>query len=634
MSQASPPKRPRTVSESPRDGAVQDGTPIDHLTRGLAHEPLDYPRKRAIIACEICRSRKSRCDGGKPRCKLCIELDARCIYREPGIKLDAGDKLILERLSHLEDMLQSAMTSAHMNSNNITRTAPQTGTSPTASTSTADDASTRRISCSVALENNRLNGLGTWDSVNISTMPKGHTTPALNLLQWPLIRDLISQPLDPQVLVEMEMSRPPINLPHFPRPDMANTAVYASSYFDLVNVWYACVNPHAWPNHYREATSVGFIQGADSCLVLLVLALGSAAHGGSISRHPHNGEPRGIDYFASAWKIIPNLAIRNDIPAVQCYILAAAYLFYLVRPLEAWNMITIASTKLQLVLGVPDRVHTSQRELLVRLFWDTLLAESDLLAELELPHSGIVNFEDIVGLPGPFSDVGGEYTSKDELWYFLAEIALRRLLNRVSHLLYVKTPTTAPTSKLARVTAELDFQLSQWYGGLPQPIKFPMTTQTADSPGQVCLRLRYFACRTIIFRPYVFAVLSDENAVSDPVVRENCRKCLEACLRQIDNVSAHGQANEFFSQVGHLPYLWQGALSLVSQTLLVMGATMSPRLAALLPPTISVEVIIAEVVNELNRLAHLAPSLNLSAEIVREAEVRRKIFFSSQGSRG
>lgn len=92
------------------------------------------------------------------------------------------------------------------------------------------------------------------------------------------------------------------------------------------------------------------------------------------------------------------------------------------------------------------------------------------------------------------------------------------------------------------------------------------------------------------------------------------------------------KANSDHSQVGHLPYLWQGALSLVSQTLLVMGATMSPKLAALLPPTISVEVIISEVVSELNRLAHLAPSLRLSAEIVREAEARRKIFFSTQRS--
>jgi hypothetical protein len=63
-----------------------------------------------------------------------------------------------------------------------------------------------------------------------------------------------------------------------------------------------------------------------------------------------------------------------------------------------------------------------------------------------------------------------------------------------------------------------------------------------------------------------------------------------------------------------------------------MGATMSPKLVALLPPTISVEAIIAEVVAELNRLAHLAPSLRLSAEIVQEAGARRKMFFDNQRS--
>lgn len=59
-----------------------------------------------------------------------------------------------------------------------------------------------------------------------------------------------------------------------------------------------------------------------------------------------------------------------------------------------------------------------------------------------------------------------------------------------------------------------------------------------------------------------------------------------------------------------------------------MGATMSSKLAALLPPTLSVDVIIAAVVAELGRLAHLAPSLKLSAEIVHEAEARRKMFFT------
>jgi len=46
-----------------------------------SQDTLDYPRRRATIACEICRSRKSRCDGVKPKCKLCSELGADCVYR-------------------------------------------------------------------------------------------------------------------------------------------------------------------------------------------------------------------------------------------------------------------------------------------------------------------------------------------------------------------------------------------------------------------------------------------------------------------------------------------------------------------------------------------------------------------------
>ena len=88
-------------------------------------------------------------------------------------------------------------------------------------------------------------------------------------------------------------------------------------------------------------------------------------------------------------------------------------------------------------------------------------------------------------------------------------------------------------------------------------------------------------------------------------------------MRQLEYISAHHE--------GHLPYLWQGALSLMSQTLLLMAATLSNALSALLPPAHQMDVVIAETVAECERLAHLAPSLRLCAEIVREAEQRRQV---------
>ncbi|OJJ50444.1 hypothetical protein ASPZODRAFT_56188 [Penicilliopsis zonata CBS 506.65] len=600
----------------------------------------EYPRRRATIACQICRLRKTKCDGARPKCRLCAELDADCVYREPGIKLDAGDKLILERLTRIEGLLQSSLAVQAQ-----TTQFPLSSTSPTTSNDTnigADEPVAKPPSITPIPGKVTVVGLGSWahPPTSISTMPKVHTTPALHLLQWPLIRDLVSGPYDPQNLLQLEMAREPLRLISNTGIDMTNSPVYIRAFFERVNVWYACVNPYTWNRYYRTALSRRFKDGAESCVVLLVLALGSAGHHGSISFAPPDHEAPGLSYFAAAWKILPALTMRNSVLSAQCMILASAYLFYLVRPLEAWSMLSNVSMKLQLLFGNPSRVPPQWKEMSVRLYWNALLYESDLLAELDLPHSGIVHFEELVDLPGGFEDdeeedededaeedgdhaVMTEPIGRDELWYFLAEIALRRLLNRVSHMIYQKDNTLTLAS-LGPIVSELDFQLTQWYESLPLPVQFPLNITPVSNPVQTVLRLRYYACRTIIYRPYIFAVLENENAVTDQTVRECCRRCLEATLHQLKHITSHRE--------GHLPYLWQGALSMVSQSLLIMGSTMSPTLSTLLPPSFQVDAIIAGVVAEVERYAHLAPSLRLSFEIIRDAERRRQICLRSTGA--
>jgi hypothetical protein len=381
------------------------------------------------------------------------------------------------------------------------------------------------------------NGIGTWTVA--STMPKNHTTPALNLLRWPKIRDLVSQRWDPQVLVQLEMQRDPLPLGS-PRPpvDLSNPAPYVQAFFDRVNVWYACVSPYNWHSVYRKALAQGFRDGPESCIVLLVIALGCAAMNGSMSNYPPNTEQPGYAYFASAWALLPTIMSRNDIYSAQCQILASAYLFYIVRPLEAWNLLASTSMKLQLLFsGAP--MPPNIKQLAERVYWNTLLFESDLLAELDLPNSNIEQLEDLVGLPGAFEDEAGEEpVGRDDLWYFLAEIALRKLLNRVSNLIYAKSQPITSTAALDPVVTELDLQLTEWYNRLPEPVKFDHGRIRPANAVQTVLRLRYFACRTIIFRPYVLAVLIKESAFMDPNVQENCRKCLEACIRQLEQITA------------------------------------------------------------------------------------------------
>jgi hypothetical protein len=242
--------------------------------------------------CEICRSRKSRCDGTRPKCRLCTELNAECIYREPGIKLDAGDKLILEHLNRIEGLLQTNLSNGFSLSSH----------SPAASNTTSEDFLARSSGNMPHLGMVQpINGIGTWTNhpSNISTMPKTHNTAALNLLASPMIRELVSRQYDAKILLQLEMTREPVSLSSSRGLDLSNTGTYVQAYFERVNVFYACVNPYTWSTYYQTALAHGFRDGPESCIVLLVLALGHAGSTGSITQQNPEKEPPGLAYFAA-----------------------------------------------------------------------------------------------------------------------------------------------------------------------------------------------------------------------------------------------------------------------------------------------------------------------------------------------
>lgn len=439
---------------------------------------------------------------------------------------------------------------------------------------------------------------------------KLQTTPALDLLRWPKIIALVTHPPDPQSLLQMELTRealhidPPLSL------DLEDTSILVQAFFERVNIWYACVNPYEWAAYYQKAQSVLFREGPESCVVLLVLALGSA-----VSPLPKGSDSSGILYFSAAWGLLPNVITSNSIISLQCTMLAAAYLFYLVRPMEAWTLISSASMKLQLLLRVPGTISQQSVQLSERLYWNLLLSESDLLTQLDLPSSGIAQFEENVALPTFFQEFQGS-PGRDELWYFHAAIDLHRLRTRISN--EISPRESSPPDTLEPISHDLDIQLHDWYETLPLTVRFPLTRGLLQHPAQTVLRLRYFAARTAIFRPYVLAVLGEESTSRIPFIYDNCRKCLESCIRQLEDISV--------DRSGHVPYLWQSALSLISQSLLVMGATMSPSLLHFLPPPENLDKMLMAVEEEMERYAGLAPSLRLCAEVLREAEERRRTF--------
>ena len=89
---------------SPTDVATDDGyfndlsrqpslndtdSPPERFNAGINAEEGGTPRQKRV-ACVICRKRKLKCDGGKPKCGTCARLGHCCAYDE--VRRKSGPK--------------------------------------------------------------------------------------------------------------------------------------------------------------------------------------------------------------------------------------------------------------------------------------------------------------------------------------------------------------------------------------------------------------------------------------------------------------------------------------------------------------------------------------------------------------
>jgi hypothetical protein len=84
-------------------------------TTGL-NQRATFPRKRSATACQLCRTRKTKCNNHRPICSQCLSLNAQCIYEEDDASAAAAapSNQILERLEYLISLVESsASVSVH-----------------------------------------------------------------------------------------------------------------------------------------------------------------------------------------------------------------------------------------------------------------------------------------------------------------------------------------------------------------------------------------------------------------------------------------------------------------------------------------------------------------------------------------
>ena len=69
-------------TNGPRPSPAGRKKPQPKGDAGRMTSAKDYPRRRALQACQICRTRKTKCDNERPNCGSCSALGVECSYNE------------------------------------------------------------------------------------------------------------------------------------------------------------------------------------------------------------------------------------------------------------------------------------------------------------------------------------------------------------------------------------------------------------------------------------------------------------------------------------------------------------------------------------------------------------------------
>jgi hypothetical protein len=385
------------------------------------------------------------------------------------------------------------------------------------------------------------------------TIPVGHQTATGSLFNLPQITKLIGEyPDDLFFRIESQRSleSQPLSLSPGIQLQRETTDDLVASFFTQVYPSFPIIDHDHFMSLYERFLAVGPAKDSETALCLVILALGKLALHLNVDG-VDDPDSNGMEYFSIGLSILTEkwtASFSTEIVLPLGLIYAAFYLCYMIRPLQAWRLVHMASSNLQLTWQQLPRSTMSEEEkqCLGRLCWACFLLECDFIAEFHLPRSGIEILVD--GMPFPEFSNGMDR----DAFQFLAVCSVRRLLNRIHNSMYARqdqhqvahTPSpsafsdhrlasTSPgstTTLLENLCVELTRQLETWFQSLPEIIKPDLRAPHPRDLHEGWLRLRYWSAKHIINRPCLLIAASACKGDRIPeFVLENSRVCIESC---------------------------------------------------------------------------------------------------------
>ncbi|KAJ5817486.1 Glycoside hydrolase superfamily [Penicillium robsamsonii] len=430
------------------------------------------PRKntRVLTACDACRLSKTRCDSARPVCAKCIQRGVACEYPETDALLDTWGAKILDAVERQERLLAESLS--------VSRAPPLF--SQQASPSPVDEVDPESISRNDALKT-PITGSDMILSWPIFPQEKPVSTFPMTAYSEKPDRFQTALPnLDPQRLLELR--------------EIFVTKIWTKN---------PIVDPDQLDFYIARVLENGIDWSASSCLVLLIFAL------------------------AAIWGNYPDDETREVSDNEPSFSPPVTYTTMSVpehRMKESLTFLSMARKRISTAYLDDTLLGVQCLCLEQRLYWTCLKSECEVRYELtDLPPCDLSLSDFPYSLPSfptrqPSNDTPGwmfSSPSSTDLqaassYYYLAEIFLRRLLNRARNAVRVLSPDIdLPTIKvLAETLTQLEGQLQQWVDCLPHTLRFNMPLESAPGPKEGELmklsRERYVEVRELLCRAYLY----------------------------------------------------------------------------------------------------------------------------------
>jgi hypothetical protein len=248
----------------------------------------------------------------------------------------------------------------------------------------------------------------------------------------------------------------------------------------------------------------------------------------------------GIAYYAKAAGILGTQSDGDALIHAQMFLLAGLYKGQLARVKESMSWITKAGRVVRSLTdryklyndsywtphGVLRKQHEKgqklitgmRKNLIVLASWTCLQLESDILAELRLPSSGIQNIENLLLMPqslpkeetyeglAPHEDKKGE-SYNNVILFYTAQMFLRNRLNQVHRQLYGPDCLNQPLAVVQAILHGHMATLHGWRAMLPHDLKWKDNDPPPEGILSARLRAKYWGAQYVINRPFLDYIL-------------------------------------------------------------------------------------------------------------------------------